>query len=368
MAEPLDVILRDYDARAPLEEAWTPPASWYVDPRVYELERRTVFSGWQMVGRLDQVRSPGDYLTAEVAGEPLLVVRGRDGVLRGFFNVCRHHAAAVCTEAQGSAAALRCPYHGWTYSLEGELKGTPDFDGVQGFDRARNGLVPVTLDTWETFIFVRIDEGGPSLADFLGSLAGQIRPLGIDRLRFHERRTYAFGSNWKVFVDNYLDGGYHVPFLHKGLDSVLDYAEYMIENGERYCLQWSPLRQTGRDAQTSAVRSGEKALYYWLYPNFMVNLYEGVMDTNLVLPLGVDRTLVVFDFYFQDVAESARERNDASVAVGERIQGEDTDICASVQRGLGSRAYRAGRLSVRREGGEHLFHRLLAADLRRGAS
>ena len=366
MTESLEQILKDYDAQAPLAEAWTPPASWYVDPRVYELERGTVFSGWQMVGRLDQVQGPGDYFTAEVAGEPLVVVRGRDGVLRGFFNVCRHHAAAVCTEAQGSAQALRCPYHGWTYSLEGELKGTPDFDGVQSFDRASNGLVPVTLDTWETFVFVRLDTAGPTLAEFLGSLKGETASLGIERLRFQERRTYAFDSNWKVFVDNYLDGGYHVPFLHKGLDSVLDYAEYMIENGERHCLQWSPLRQTGRDAQTSAVRTGDKALYYWLYPNFMVNLYQGVMDTNLVLPLGVDRTLVIFDFYFQDVGESSRDRNDASVAVGERIQDEDTDICASVQRGLGSRAYRAGRLSVRREAGEHLFHRLLAADLRRG--
>lgn len=362
----LERILAGYDARAPLEDAFTPPASWYVDPRVYDLERQTVFSGWQMVGRLDQVREPGQFLTAEVAGEPLLVVRGDDGALRGFFNVCRHHAAAVCTEAEGRSSVLRCPYHSWTYSLEGELKGTPDFDGVRGFDRGKNGLVPVTLDTWETFVFLRVDPAGPSLADFLGSLTERIRPLDLPRLQFFERRTYAFDSNWKVFVDNYLDGGYHVPFLHKGLDSVLNYAEYAIENGERHCIQWSPLRETGRDAETASVRRGERALYFWLYPNFMINWYEGQMDTNLVLPLGATRTLVVFDFYFADVTDAARERNRASVEVGERIQGEDTGICASVQRGLGSRAYEAGRLSVRREGGEHLFHRLLAADLRRG--
>jgi choline monooxygenase len=362
---PLAQVLGAYDAEAPLEKAWTIPGSWYTDPRVLELERRAVFGGsWQAVGRLDQVREPGHYLTADVGGEPVVVVRGRDGVLRGFFNVCRHHAAAVCTEPQGSAPSLRCPYHGWTYSLEGELRGTPDFDGVQAFDRAKNGLVPMAADVWEQFVFVRVSPEGPPLAEFLGSLAAQARPLGLSKLRFLERRVYRFESNWKVFVDNYLDGGYHVPFLHKGLDSVLDYAQYTIENGERHCLQSSPVRDSGQDAATAAVRQGDRAFYYWLYPNFMVNWYEGVMDTNLVRPLGLDHTEVVFDFYFADDSEEARARNLASIEVGQRIQDEDTGICASVQRGLGSRAYEAGRLSVRREAGEHLFHRLLAADLR----
>jgi choline monooxygenase len=170
-----------------------------------------------------------------------------------------------------------------------------------------------------------------------------------------------------VFVDNYLDGGYHVPYLHKGLDSVLDYSNYMIENGARHCLQWSPMVRDGAEAQTGAVRKGERALYYWIYPNFMINWYDGVLDTNLVIPRGVDQTEVIFDFYFPDVvSEEARQRNRASVEVGQRIQDEDVAICKSVQRGLNSRAYNAGRLSVRREAGEHLFHRLLHADLSGG--
>ena len=364
MDRSLDSVIGDYDAEAALENASTIPAPWYVDPRVYALERRSVFGGWQMVGRLDQVAEPGQYFTAEVAGEPLVVVRGRDAILRAFFNVCRHHAALVMTEPQGRASVLRCPYHGWTYSLEGELKGTPDFDGVCNFERSRNGLVPVRLEVWEQFLFVHLNDGGGSLAEFLGDLAGRVQPLAIGRMRFVERRTYAFDSNWKVFVDNYLDGGYHIPFLHKGLHSVLELADYRIENGAHYCLQSSPVRDSGRDEQTAAVRKGKQAYYYWLYPNFMFNWYEGVLDTNLVLPLGVDRTLVVFDFYFDEVEGDAAERNRASIQIGERIQDEDTGICASVQKGLGSRAYKAGRLSVRREAGEHLFHRLLARDLR----
>lgn len=361
-------IVESYNPHSPLAEAWTIPAPWYIDPRVSDLERRTVFSrSWQMVGRADQLREPGRYITAEVAGEPILVVRGNDSVLRGFFNVCRHHAAAVMTEPDGSAHHLRCPYHGWTYSLEGELKGTPDFAEVCGFDRSAGGLVPVLTSVWENWVFVKLDRDGPTLESFLGAdLTGQIARLSVDKFQWVEQRRYVMDCNWKVFVDNYLDGGYHVPYLHKGLDSVLDYSQYTVRNGERFCLQSSPVVTRGADTRVGAVRKGERALYYWIYPNFMINWYDGVMDTNLVCPLEVDRTEVIFDFYFEDVSEQARDRKLASIAVGQLIQDEDAAICRSVQRGLGSRAYQAGRLSVRREAGEHLFHRLLYADLKAG--
>ena len=364
-------IIDSYNPNAPLDQASTIPASWYTDERLYQLELQTVFSGsWQLVCHLDHVSEAGKYVTSEIAGEPIVVVRGSDNLLRGFFNVCRHHAAAVMTEPEGKANQLRCPYHGWTYSLEGELKGTPDFAGVCDFDRAANGLVPVETAVWEKWVFVRVGADGaqqPSLNDFLGEdLIGQILPLKLGNLHWMERRHYAFDCNWKVFVDNYLDGGYHVPHLHKGLDSVLDYSKYMIENGEHYCLQWSPLISEGAEAQTGAVRKGDRALYYWIHPNFMINWYQGAMDTNLVIPRGVDKTEVIFDFYFPDVSESSLERNQASIEVGQRIQDEDVAICKSVQRGLSSRAYGAGRLSVRREAGEHLFHCLLHADLKYG--
>ena len=372
----LNDIIDGYDPNAPLAEASTIPASWYTDERVFELERQTVFGrSWQLAARLDQLREPGHYVTTEISGEPIVIVRGSDGELRGFFNVCRHHAAAVMTEPAGHATQMRCPYHGWTYSLEGDLKGTPDFSGVCNFDRANNGLAPVQIATWEKWGFATLDtkqrsplsNSNASLTDFLGDdLISQSKVLSFENLHWIERRQYNLNCNWKVFVDNYLDGGYHVPHLHKGLDSVLDYSSYTIENGARFCLQSSPMVSPDQIDEVGAVRTGRRALYYWLYPNFMMNYYEGVLDTNLVRPLAVDRTEVVFDFYFADISESARERNLASINVGDRIQQEDRGICESVQRGLGSRAYEAGRLSVRREAGEHLFHRLLYADLKTG--
>ncbi len=366
MQNSLEQILGRYNAGAPLEHASTIPAAWYVDPRIYDLELQTVFRrSWQVAGRLDDLRAPGDFTTCELpGGEPIVVARGADGVLRGFFNVCRHHAAAVVTSDRGSAQQFRCPYHGWTYALDGALKGTPDFADVCGFDRSAHGLVPVDCEAAEKWAFVRPEKDGATLSAFLGSsLTSHLAARGLDTLHWLERRRYTLDCNWKVFVDNFLDGGYHVPHVHRGLDSVLSSREYTIETGERFCLQWSPIVSAGAEERTGAVRQGEHAFYYWIYPNFMINCYGRAMDTNLVIPRGVDKTEVVFDFYFADVSERARPGNLASIAVSEEIQAEDVAVCASVQRGLRSRAYDAGRLSVRREAGEHLFHRLLHADL-----
>jgi len=366
MTNQLRDLIDSYNPTDPIDRAFTIPSSWYTNNDLYNLELETVFTNsWQLAARIDQLERPGQFVATDVGTEPVVIVRGADNVLRGFFNVCRHHAAAVMTEPEGTVPQLRCPYHGWTYSLAGELKGTPDFNGVCNFDREKNGLAPVEIAEWENWVFVRLAKTGLQLDEFLGrNLIDQITPLKLNDLHWLERRHYQFDCNWKVFVDNYLDGGYHVPYLHKGLDSVLDYSNYMIENGERFCLQWSPLVSEGAETQTGAVRKGDRALYYWLYPNFMINFYDGVMDTNLVIPRGVDQTEVIFDFYFPDVVSvEARSRNLASIEVGQRIQDEDVAICKSVQRGLNSRAYNAGRLSVRREAGEHLFHRLLHGDL-----
>jgi choline monooxygenase len=367
MPSSVEQILSTYDDRAPLSQASTIPAAWYVDPRISELERVSVFSKtWQLVARTDQVQAPGQFVSSTVAGEPIVVVRGNDGVLRAFYNVCRHHAAAVVTQPCGQVALLHCPYHGWNYGLDGSLKGMPEFEGVENFDRAQNGLVPIRVETWECFVFINLDHHAAPLVEFLGGLVKRVAPLGIAKLHYFDRRTYNINCNWKVFVDNFLDGGYHVPHLHKGLNSVLDYKQYTIENEDRYCLQSSPMVASEEDAATGAVRKGDRAWYFWQHPNLMINCYAGYMDTNLVIPVDVDHCHVIFDFYFADVTEASREYNEQSVNVGNRVQEEDLGICEDVQRGLKSRAYRAGRLSVRREAGEQLFHRLLAADLKRG--
>src|SRR5271167_3208958 len=354
-------LLNLYNPVDSLEKAYTIPAPWYVDKRIAQLERESVFeTNWQVVGRLDQVKEPGQFFTIDVNEEPLLVARGEDAKLRAFYNVCQHHAAAVVPEVAGCAKQFRCPYHGWTYGNDGALKGMVEFEGVCNFERADNGLVPVRVDTWENFVFVNLDGNAPPLKEFLGKVPELVAPLELSRkLKYFDRRIYTLNCNWKVYVDNYLDGGYHVPHAHKALSSVVEYTKYTIENFERSCLQSSPLDSSGAlDDSIGATRQGH-AFYLWIYPNFMINAYSGVMDTNLVLPLGVDKCAVIFDYYFADISPAAEKHHRESIAVSEKVQDEDMAICDSVQRGLGSRAYVAGRLSVRREACEHPFHGLL---------
>jgi choline monooxygenase len=369
MNEHLREILDGFDGRRSLERAITIPSSWYLDPQMAELERRNVFANtWQAVGRTDQVAVPGAFFTVDLAGEPILVIRGDDNVLRGFYNVCRHRAARVAAEAQGVAKRLRCRYHGWTYDLAGKLRGTPEFEGVADFRREDNGLPEISVAVWGPLVWVHLGKTKPPLLeDYLTPLPARCEGLGIEKLRFVERREYRLACNWKVFVDNYLDGGYHVNTVHPGLASVLDYSKYRTENAGRTSVQISPLKPSNATDEVGKVRTGDTAYYWWIFPNMMVNIYEGVIDTNLVLPLGPDTCHVVFDFYFAK-GEDEEERKLAaqSIAVGHQIQLEDIGICEEVQRGLASRSYDTGRFSVRRESGGYHFHRLLAEFLQAG--
>ncbi len=354
-----------FDPDLPLERAHTIPALWYSDPAIYAAECRAVFGGmWQAVGRADQVREAGQFFTADVAGEPLVVVHGEDSELRAFFNVCRHRAARVVPEAEGHATRLRCRYHGWTYDLCGRLRGTPEFDGVADFRREDHGLPPVAVAQWGPLVWVHLGPSPQTLAEYLAPLPERTAPLKLDAFRFVARREYRLACNWKVFVDNYLDGGYHVNTVHPGLAGVLDYARYHTDIAGNTAVQVSPLRSAA-DGDVGGVRAGENAYYWWVYPNFMLNLYEGVMDTNLVLPLGPGACRVVFDFYFTETDGAAAEAFIArSVEVGHQIQLEDVGICEEVQRGLRSRSYDTGRFSVKREAAGYHFHRLLARQLR----
>jgi choline monooxygenase len=368
MTDPLRATLAAFDPDLPLERARTLPAAWYADADVYDLERRAVFAdSWLVAGRAADVAAPGSFLTAEIAGEPVLVVRGDDGVLRAFSNVCRHRAAPVMTAACGTATRLRCPYHGWTYDLAGRLRGTPEFDGVADFRREENGLPPLAVAVWGPWVWVHGGPHPPPLGDFLAPLPERVRAADLAALRLAGRRGYDLACDWKVYVDNFLDGGYHVHSIHPALAGVLDYAHYRTEIYENVSVQRSPVKPPGAGDAAARTRTGE-AQYWWVFPNFMVNLYAGVMDSNQVLPIGPGRCRVVFEFYFaQTEGPEAEAFVRDSIAVADQVQKEDTWICEQVQRGLGSRTYDTGRFSVRREGGGYHFHRLLARRLRAAA-
>ena len=357
--------LRSFDYSLPLARARTIPSTWYHDPEIYAAEKKAIFaSTWQMVGRASQVAETGSYITAEIASEPILVIRDDKGVLQAFFNVCRHKATVLLGDKCGKVSKLRCRYHGWTYDLTGKLKGTPEFDGVQDFCKEDNGLVEIAVATWGPMVWVHLDPPKQSLTEFLAPLPEWMQGRGLEKLKFSGSREYELNCNWKVYVDNYLDGGYHVNTVHPGLAGVLDYSQYKTTTNGQTSLQSSPLKANTDDAATTRTRTGDLAAYWWVMPNFMLNLYEGVMDTNLVLPLGPGKCKVIFDFYFANTeGPEAEQYIKESIAVAHQVQVEDMGICEEVQRGLQSSSYRTGRFSVKREIAGYYFHQLLGRRL-----
>ena len=369
--ESLGVELQRFDPSLPIEKAWTPPASWYLQPAFLERERQGVFNrSWQAVGRADQVAHPGDYFTGCLLGEPYLVVRDREGLLRAFHNVCRHHAAQVC-QGEGKLEELICNYHGWTYALDGRLLKAPKLGKSEVFRRDEFSLRPVAVDSQGPLIWIHLGKDPEPLASMLGDLTPRLDATGYARLKFAARKTYEMRCNWKVYVDNYLDGGYHVASLHQALAGQLDLKSYVTELFEKVSIQSckTPAEAPGEAGGDFPERLGDAALYAFIYPNFMINRYGPVMDTNYVVPLAPDRTLVVFDFFFEKTeGPEARDFIQRSVSASHRVQEEDVAISESVQRGLGSPGYDRGIYAPGIEMAAYHFHCLLAKDLAQAPS
>jgi choline monooxygenase len=369
------------DVNEQIECAHTLASRFYTDPAVLEIEKERIFRRtWQFVGTLSQpcgdvngakrtIADPETFLTADVCGEPVIVVRDKLGTLRAFSNVCRHRAGPIAS-GSGCKSVLRCGYHGWTYTLDGRLIGTPDVDGVEFFDRSMMGMFPLRLETWEQFIFVNFDPKAEPLAAYLGNIPELARGFQFAGLQFAERRDYVIDCNWKVYVDNYLEG-YHIPIAHPGLMREIDYSRYRTDTFRYHSQQFAPIRAMKADEAAErfyAPGTGlQEALYFWVFPNLMLNLYPDNISTNLIVPLSHDKTLTIFEWFFHDIgSEKVQQRVKKAVAFSDEVQQEDIGLCESVQRGLRSATYDRGRYSVKRENGVHHFHMLLGEFL--GAS
>jgi len=347
--------ITQFNPEIPVEKASTPPSSWYVSQKFCELEFDTVFQrNWLIVGNVDQLQNEGDYLTGEIANQPYLVLRAPDGEIRAFYNVCQHHGACILS-GSGTTKQLRCPYHGWSYGLDGVLKKAPQIGPIKDFQRAQFSLKPIQVTTWCSLIFIYLgEEEAPDIDEQWAELSRRIAALASEQsLRYHCRKSYELNCNWKVFIDNYLDGGYHVSTIHPGLASELDVQNYRIESFDQFSIQSCV-------SNDSDNRLGAGALYAFIYPNLMINRYGSVLDINIALPISADRCLVIFDYFFEEgVSEEFIEN---CLRDSDQVQQEDINICASVQKGLRSRAYDRGRYAPNLEKGMHRFHQLLAKD------
>jgi choline monooxygenase len=343
-----------------LSMATTIPSTWYLDPAFLERERERIFrSSWQWVGCAEDVSCPGDYFAASLLDEPIVVARDLDSRLRGLSNVCRHRAALIAA-GTGNGKLLQCPYHGWTYGLDGRLRRAPEMDGVEDLEIENLCLPGVRVEEWGPLVFANSDLSAPTFRETVPEIAEEVDRAGfaIEKMKSRERREYLVEANWKIYVDNYLEG-YHIPMIHPALYRELDYEKYRVEAFRNHATQYAPLRPSSGEDRTYPKREeDEKALYYWVFPNLMLNFYPGNLQANAVIPLDHQRTLTVFEWFALE-----GEDIEPAVAFSHQVQIEDVAISNSVQKGLRSRTYDRGRLSVRRENGVHFFHGLLHARL-----
>jgi choline monooxygenase len=357
----MTMLDRRMDARLPglehpLGAGWTLPAAWYTDPAVFEAERDRIFaSAWQYAGWMEQLSEPGSYFTSVAGHIPVVVTRDQDGEVRGFVNVCRHRGHIVA-QGSGCRSTLQCPYHAWTYALDGTLRRAPRSEREPGFDASSLSLLPVAVDTWGPWAFVNADPEPIPLAEALGELPQLLDGSGIEpeKLRFHSHHEWEQAVNWKVALENYLEC-YHCQVAHPGFSKVIDVDPdaYRLVLGSLTASQIGPVRAT-------ALASPEKApydprgdvsqsQYHFLWPNTTINIVPGPQNVSIErwVPAGVRSTVEVTDYFFG--ADVSDERIHDVIAFDTQVAEEDVALVLSVQRGLESGAVTQGRVLAESE-------------------
>ncbi|MDQ2984266.1 MAG: aromatic ring-hydroxylating dioxygenase subunit alpha [Actinomycetota bacterium] len=335
----------------PLEDGWTLPAGWYSEPAVLELERNRVFAqNWQYAGWTDQVVQPASYFTSVAGHIPVVVLRDREGELRGFVNVCRHRGHLVAQGA-GCRETLQCPYHAWTYDLDGSLRKAPRSEREPGFDMAAYSLLPVAVATWGPFVFVNPDVEAAPLHDALGPLPELVAKSGIDldAVRFHSHHEWEQPVNWKVALENYLEC-YHCPTAHPGFSKVIDVDpdSYRLQVDGGSSSQLGPVRASALNGKGSVPYDprGEvkQSQYHFFWPNTTVNIAPGPQNISIErwVPIGPKTTVEVTDYFFG--ADLSEERITELMAWDNQVAEEDVSLVQSVQQGLDSGMVTQGRM------------------------
>jgi phenylpropionate dioxygenase-like ring-hydroxylating dioxygenase large terminal subunit len=351
--------------RDALERGETLPATWYTDAETYRVETERIFRrAWQYVGLVEDVAKPGDFFTSTVGEVPIVVARGKDEVVRAFANVCRHRGAIVVRDERGHRSTFQCHYHAWTYNLDGTLRAAPGMKDEVHFDRACYSLHGLPCETWGPFIFVTVDRRADPLSAQLGELPELVVATGLDLggLRRGERRTYEIAANWKIVVDNYLEC-YHCPVAHPGFCDLIDTSDYVVSEYETFSTQTGTVKQDALSGKRNLYEIGDgvrDGFYTFLWPNFTLNIYPGPgnVSLNLFLPLGIERTLAVYDYCFSDAVSDTQVQD--FVRFVDQVQQEDTVLCESVQRGMRTGFFEQGRLMLAREHALRHFQRMVS--------
>lgn len=339
-----------YATRLARKLTLSPDPKVYVDPAVYEAERRAIFARtWQYVGDARSLSRSGDHVAASFAGYRVVVVRQADGALKAFHNMCRHRAAAVVHEdGYGRSAVLTCPYHRWAYGLDGSLRTTPEFGEVAGFCKEDFGLMAVHVADWRGHLFVNLAQDPEPLEAALADLPGLIGSRPLERCRLADSWHLDFDANWKVYTENYVEG-YHVPSVHPAFDAELERGSFTTTAYRR----------------SVAMRAGAKAgglyegLWTWTWPAFTLVNFPGGYDVSRIMPLAPQKTRVQFDVFIDPKAGLSDDEIQTTSRAIRDLVAEDMSISVAVHQNLAGGVFPGGPLSPRHEEGVALFHDML---------
>lgn len=368
--------ITNFQSDLKLEEAYTPPSSWYYDKEFYDYEINRVFKrNWIGIGINNSLKGTNNFTTGEIVGQPFVLIKNQENnQVKGLYNVCSHHASTI-KKGSGFCKELECPYHGWTYNLKGELTKCTSMKGIQNFKLKENNLKQIDVDSIGEIYFLHFKnqyknanqlenlKEQPDLNKILQPFKDSLKEHGYSEdfsdLVFVKSKDYKINCNWKIFIDNYCDGGYHVPYAHKELTSKLELLTYYNVLHPKLSLQI-----TKSSVKTKDLRIGDSAVYACLYPNIMFNRYGPWLDINIVYPLSPTECLVKFEWYIKKELSSDHEFINKCLESSELVQIEDITLCDNVMKGVLSDAYDKGRYIPSKESPLHHFHLDLYNDLK----
>ena len=357
------------------EHSFSLRAEAYTDPAWLAFEQRAIFArSWQWVCHAEKLREPGSYVTTEVAGQPVCVVRDKSGTLRAFYNVCKHRAHELL-RGEGRTAVIVCPYHAWSYNLEGRLMRAPETEALQDFDRDSICLDTIRVEEFCGFVYVNLGSG-PPLAEQAGDLGSEIMQWApdVENLTFAHRLTYDIRSNWKNVVDNFLEC-YHCPVAHKDFCTLVDMDTYRVTTRGIYSSHMAEAGKTANAAYSVDGATVKDHAVWWLWPNTCLMRYpgRGNMIVMHIIPVDVDRTYETYDFFFEEATPNEAEK-EAIRYIDDVLQVEDITLVESVQRGMSTPAFDQGRIvhdpsgSGKSEHAVHHFHGLVLDAYQRAAA
>ena len=333
------------------------PQKYFVSPEIFMREQARIFSKeWLLAGHQSQIANAGNYILQKVNGESLIIVRDKNGQIHGFFNVCRHRGSRLIEDNCGNRAAIQCPYHAWTYGLDGRLIGAPHMDEVPGFEKADYPLHPVNLELWEGFIFVNLKENPEPLKKWFAPLSGKFSHWNMSILQPAKRIEYDVRANWKLMFENYSEC-YHCPGVHPQLQKVSPYDSAENDLREGPFLGGFMKINPGKSLTTSGnacaafvgkIENLQQVFYYSIFPNMLLSLHPEYVMVHQLWPQSPERTLIVCDWLFHPDAFKRKDFNpDDAIEFWDMTNKQDWHVCELSQQGISSRAYESGPYSAR---------------------